>query len=155
MGIEFTGFDELQANIRQIGPRAERAVTRQIKAEAYKIRDLARKFAPIDEGPLEASIKMDESDGGRDALGRFRRKSYTVYVDTEMRGSNGAYIGEYAYIMHEHLTPYGAFKLGPKSMAKQQGQAEMVGGRYLERAVDQVSEGIMNRLIEVSRGEFG
>jgi hypothetical protein len=154
MGIEFGGFEELQANIRQIGPRAERAVTRQMRFEAYRMRDLARKFAPIDEGPLEEAIEVKEEGGGRDSRGRFARVSYTVYVDTDAYGSHGAFVGEYAYIMHEHLAPYGSYKLGKRSREKQSGQSEMVGGRYLERAAAEVSDGIMNRLIEVTRREL-
>lgn len=154
MGIEYSGFDELQANLRQIGPRAERAVTRQMRAEAYRIADLAKRFAPIDEGPLEDSIKVLQENGGRDARGRFTRASFSVYVDVYEQGSHGAMIADYAYRMHEHLTPYGPLKLGKQSRAKQAGQSEMVGGRYLERAVEEVSDGLMNRLIQVSRGSL-
>lgn len=154
MGIEYGGFDELQANLRQIGPRAERAVTRQMRAETYRIAELAKRFAPIDEGPLEDAIQVMEEGGARDDRGRFTRKSFTVYVDVDQQGSHNAMIGEYAYRMHEHLTPYGPLKLGKNSRAKQAGQSEMVGGRYLERAVQEVSDGLMNRLIEVSRKGF-
>jgi hypothetical protein len=56
--------------------------------------------------------------------------------------------------MHENLTPYGPLNLGKNSRAKQAGQSEMVGGRFLERAADQISDGIMNRLIEVTRQYF-
>lgn len=151
MGIEYSGFDELRTNLQQIGPRAERAVTRQMKAEAYRIADLAKRFAPVDEGPLEDSIQVMQEGGGRDDRGRFARTSFTVYVDTDQQGSHGALIADYAYRMHEHLTPYGPLKLGKRSQAKQVGQSEMVGGRYLERAVQEVSDGLMNRLIEVTR----
>ena len=152
MGIEVTGIEELAVMLQQTGAKAQKGVSEQMKREAIKIRDLARKFAPVDYGNLEDAIQLGEDGGERDDFsGRFTRKSYTVFIDMEHPAEEGKVVGDYAYLMHEHLMPYGPFKLGEHSLAKQAGQTEMVGGMYLDRAVDQVTEGMMRRLIDVAR----
>ena len=151
MSIEVTGIDTLEYLIQQAGARAQTGVAAQMKKEAEKIRDLARKFAPLDEGNLEDAIEMSENSGGRNQYGQFMRKSYSVFVNMNHPAPRGKTVGDYAYIMHEHLAPYGPLNLGEKSRAKQSGQSEMVGGLYMDRAIDQVMKGMMGRLSEVAR----
>lgn len=152
MSLKYEGTDTLQFLIQQLGEKAAVGVAAQMEKEAIAISDLARKFAPLDHGNLEAAIKVQTLGGGRNARGQFERKAYSVFVDGNMKAYDGRPISRYAYLMHEHLTPYGPYELGKNSVAKQEGQSEMVGGMYLERAAAQISEGIMNRLIEVARG---
>jgi hypothetical protein len=154
--MQLEGADELSILIRNAGIKAEKGVFEQMRREAVKIQELARKFAPIDHGPLEDSIKVSTEGGGRDDMGRFVRKALSVYIDPDDEAHDGRNVGQYAYVMHELLLPFGAggFKLGKKSQQKQMGQSEIVGGRFLERAAEEVSRGLMNRLIEVARREF-
>jgi hypothetical protein len=154
MGIEITGIDDLLVKLDQTGDRTQKGVAAQMKKEAEAVRDLARKFAPVDEGYLEDAIEVEQVGGGRDSLGRFTRNSYAVFVDLTKMADDGKLVGEYAYLMHEHLTPYGPLNLGPRSRAKQQGQSEIVGGMYLARAIDQVSQDMMRRLVDVTRSEL-
>jgi hypothetical protein len=151
MSIEVTGIDTLEYLIQQAGARAQKGVADQMKKEAIAIRDLARKFAPLDHGNLEAAINVSENSGGRNEYGQFMRKSYTVFVDMTHSAPNNKTVGDYAYIMHEHLAPYGPYNLGPLSQAKQSRQSEMVGGLYMDRAVDQVMKGMIGRLSDVAR----
>lgn len=154
MGMEVEGVETLQFLLTQLGEKATDGVVAQMRKEAFAMRDLARKFAPLDHGNLEEAIKVQTLGGERGPNGRFTRKSFSVFVDMNMKGYDGRPISEYAYLMHEHLTPYGPYNLGKNSQAKQEGQREMVGGMYLERAAVEISEGVMNRLIEVARGYF-
>lgn len=151
MGVKVEGIDELAYLIRQSGDKAAHGVVEQMRKEAKKMRDLARKMAPVDEHNLEKAIKMRELGGNRDRRGRFTRKSFEVFIDETAPGTRAESVGEYAYLMHEYLTPFGPYKLGPKSRQKQAGQTEMVGGAFLERAVDEVSQDMMDRLIDVAR----
>lgn len=155
MSIEVFGLDALETMIRQGGARAQHGVVDQMRKEAENMRDLAKKFAPIDEGNLEDAIEMEERGGGRDDMGRFARKSFVVKVNLRHAAPHGKTVGDYAYLMHEHLTPYGPLNLGPLSQAKQEGQSEMVGGMYMERAVDQVTLNMMKRLIDAARVNLG
>jgi hypothetical protein len=153
MGMQLEGAEELMVMLRQLGPKATDGIFEQMKAEAKTIQNLARSYAPIDHGNLEDAIKVEVLSGGRDARGRFMRKALSVFIDMEAEGYNGEPMSQYAYIMHEHLTPYGPLNLGEKSAAKNAGSGR-VGGRFLERAADEVSAGVMNRLIDVAKTYF-
>lgn len=153
MAIRLEGADELAVMLRQIGPKATDGIFEQMKIEARSIQNLARSYAPLDHGNLEDAIKMEVLGGGRDARGRFVRKALSVFIDMEARGYAGEPMSQYAYLMHEHLTPYGPLKLGEKSAAKDGGRG-IVGGRFLERASEEVSAGIMSRLIDVAKTYF-
>lgn len=152
MGLQITGVEELLLRLQ----RAEREVLKgavdQMREEAKGIRDLARKMAPVDEGDLEKAIKYEEQRG-RDARGRFAATTFLIGVDSTVvanspnREGQKIKVGDYAYIMHEHLTPYGRYNLGPKSQAKQSGQQEMVGGKFLERAAAEKEQGLVNRML--------
>lgn len=153
MSIKVYGVEELMASIEQGGERAARGVVEEMRKIALEIRDKAREYAPIDKGDLEKSIKVRDTGGGRDYFGRFSRKSVEVFVDQEMPSSDGSRhtVADYAYEMHEYLTPYGALQLGPKSRAKQAFTNGVVGGGFLERAVEEMQDGMMERLVRRSR----
>jgi hypothetical protein len=152
MGLEVEGIEELAFLIEQVGEKAKDGVVEQMRKEAFAMRDLARKMAPMDHGNLEEAIKVETTGGGRNSLGQFTRKSFTVYVDMNMPSYDGRGIARYAYIMHEQLYPAGPLNLGENSILKQLGQPDaMVGGLYMTRAADQISEGLMNRLIQVAQ----
>lgn len=159
MSVQVTGADELKYLLRQAGERAVKGAFDQMRKEAKRIESLAKQMAPVDEGDLEDAIQMVETGGGRDNLGRFSRKSITIEVD--MNASAGVdsqgrprTVGAYAYTMHEHLTPYGEFRLGKKSRAKQASQSVMVGGKYLERAMEEVMPGLIERVVKHVREEL-
>ena len=153
MGIVIKGTEELKFLLEQAGTTAMAGVLDQMRKEAKAIRDLAREMAPIDHGNLEEAIVTKDEGGGRGAGGRFQRKSIAVMINMELSVPErpGKTVGDYAWEMHEHLSPFGPLKLGEYSEAKQQGQQVMVGGKFLERAADQVSKDMMKRLVGVLR----
>jgi hypothetical protein len=155
MGMTLEGADEAMALLYQTGHRVTRGVVGQMRSEAEAIQKLAKKYAPLDHGNLEDAIKVKTLGGGRDELGRFMRKSFEVSIDMNATGHLGESISKYAYEMHELLLPYGAggFNLGKLSRQKDAGRG-VVGGRFLERAVSEVSNGTMNRLIQVAASYF-
>jgi hypothetical protein len=137
--------------LQQMGEKVTRGVFAQMKVEAEKVAQKAREFAPVDHGNLEQAIKVREAGGGRNELGQFARKSVEVYVDGEMPVPErpGKTVGDYAYEMHEHLTPAGPLQLGPKSEAKNAGSGQ-VGGKYMERAGDAVAAEILASLTDAA-----
>lgn len=159
MSVEVYGVEELKYLLKQAGLKAVKGAFDQMRREAKKIETLAKQMAPVDEGDLEDAIQMVETGGGRDEFGRFARKSITIEVDMDASAGVDSQgrprtVGAYAYTMHEHLAPYGRFNLGPRSRAKQDGQNVMVGGKYLERAMDEVMPGMMDRIVRHVREEL-
>jgi hypothetical protein len=158
MAVDVEGVEELLFLLKQGGEKAVRGAYQQMVQEGTQIRDLARKMAPVDEGDLESAIKIRSVGGGRNSKGQFAKKEIEIYVDDAQPTSDGkGTVGEYAYIMHEHLAPYGVYKLGIRSQEKQLANPDvMVGGKFLERAVDEIGQGLLNRVIEaVTKGLNG
>ncbi|MFT4064274.1 HK97 gp10 family phage protein [Paraburkholderia sp.] len=152
MSVKIEGTVNLGALLQQVGEKAVRGVFAQMKVEAQALAEKARENAPVDHGDLETAIKVRETGGGRNELGQFARKSVEVYVDGSLpahdsdgRDRPGKTVGDYAYEMHEHLIPAGPLQLGPKSQQKDGGSGK-VGGKYLERARDEIEQGIEGRL---------
>lgn len=130
-----------EARLNQIGDRAVKGMSDRMRKTAIRIRDLAREYAPVKSGLLEKSIDYVTI---RDGKGR---NAYVVYIDLDaMRtGKRQGRLGDYAWIMHSQLRPYGnkgkPFKLGPGSIAKAAG-GRKVGGRFLTRAVKEATKNL-------------
>lgn len=152
MPVTISGMVEAEVMIGRMDMTTKKRVSKVLYAKAVEIQLLAQKMAPRDHGFLEAAIKVfPENLGGpapRNELGQFVRKEFYVYVDMEMSVPDrpGKLIGDYAYIMHEHLEPIGPMRLGEESRAKQAGQNEQVGGAYLTRAMEQVTGNLLEEL---------
>jgi hypothetical protein len=123
-----------EARLNQIGERAIRGMSERMRHTAVKIRDLAREYAPYKTGLLEKSIDYMTIRDGRN------RNAYIVFIDLDAArlGTREGQLGDYAWIMHGSLRPYGnkgkPLHLGPGSVAKAAG-GRKVGGRFLTRAV--------------------
>lgn len=145
MGIKVSGVDALIAQLSQIGQKAERGVADELRDGAKEIAELARMYAPVDEGNLEEAIKHEEDRTGVNG----RIQTY-VYVDGSMKGSNGNRVEDYAMEMHESPN----YNLGPLSEAKQNRTGQVVGYKYLERAVDKLRPQITKRVADRIRKEL-
>jgi hypothetical protein len=136
MPVEVIGLENLSLLIEQVGERAVKGAIVAMRAEAEKVAEKAREYAPLDHGNLEKAIKVRDTGGGRTAGGQFARKSVEIYVDGEMPVPErpGKTVADYAYEVHEHMEPAGGpMKRGPLSEQKDGGR-NVVGGGYLTRA---------------------
>jgi len=61
----------------------------------------------------------------------------------------GKKVGDYAYFIHEHLTPAGSWQLGEESEAKQSGQQEQVGGGFMDRAAEEVERTLNQAMLDI------
>ena len=155
MGLRIEGEISVQQMLLRLDAEGSRRVVWRLYQHALKVRDLARKFAPVDLGNLEEAIKVrpERFVAARDAFGRFARQEIEVYVDESMpvpHGKNKT-VGDYAYEIHEHLYPYGSWKLGKNSQAKQATQNEVVGGGFLERAAEEIEAQLDEVLLDIFR----
>lgn len=148
MPITVSGMIDTEMMLARVDMNTRKRVTSKMYAKAQAIRLLAIRMAPIDKGNLEEAIKVRPETPGRvrNEAGQFERQEIEVYIDMNMpiAGRKGKTIGDYAYEMHEHLTPYGPLKLGPKSEAKNSGV--QVGGGFLTRAMEELAEDIIGEL---------
>lgn len=148
----------LAVRLNQEGERALKNGARAVRAEAQDVAELAQAYAPIDDADLEKAIKVYPPVGMPADLDENRRARAFVYVDSSApaNGAPGKTVGDYAYLMHEFLRPYGGsgapnekgyYDLGPKSVAK----GGKVGGRFLLRAVKERMAGMTARIIKLVR----
>ena len=126
---------QLEANVRQVAERAVKGMHLKAKRRALKVRDLARDYAPVKSGLLERNIEMATyKEAGRN--------TYTVYIDLDAaRYSGNGELGDYVWLMEEELRPYGSgkYNLGIGSLLKKAATGKRVGGRFLRRAVQELS----------------
>lgn len=151
MPVRVAGIMETEIMLAQVSETTKRRAVKKLHEKAVEIANLARKYAPIDEGNLEKAIKVFPETIGeraRNEAGKFVRQEVFVYVDLDMPVPErpGETVGKYAYTMHEHLTPFGPLNLGERSAEKQSGQREMVGGKYLERAMNEIGDSVLGEV---------
>jgi hypothetical protein len=160
VGVKVIGTLGVEEMLMVMETTAKKRVVRKLWEAGEKLRQIAVKMAPVDEGNLEAAIKIrpDAPDQRmRDAAGRFLRTEIEVYIDMAMDVPKrpGKTVGDYAYVIHEHLSPMGSMNLGEESILKQLRTPEFeVGGGFLTRAADKVEEGLDAALNEALAGLF-
>lgn len=126
MGLEILGVKSTLVKLRRTERTTTKQLLRHMRESARDIRDLARDYAPVDEGNLEEAIEVVESKEG--FFGHNR--------NIELVGVNPAKLGEgytkykerYDVLMHE-----GVYDLGPRSQ-KKAATGKDVGPKYLTRA---------------------
>lgn len=127
MGIKISmDTESIIQTMRGVGRDATDAAFAVLKDEGREIRDLAREYAPIDEGDLEAAIIMQSQKS---------ENQVHVGIDPSAVDKRGVPINSYGAAMHELLAPFGAglYNLGKRSSAKDAGRGK-VGGKFLTRA---------------------
>ena len=153
MGLEVTGVRSVEEMLISLDSKGKKRVVSALYKAAQDTMRLARAMAPVDEGNLEKAIKISPTELGRirDEYGRFARTEIEVYIDMNMPIPErpGKTVGDYAYEIHEQLTPYGFMQLGPKSQSKQARSGIEVGGGFLDRAAAEIEKGLDQRLRNV------
>lgn len=122
------GADEVRASLYSMAEITRAGAEAALLETAADIQQGAIARAPVDDGDLEAAIKLTTSGLGTPEV------EAVIYVDTSA--------APHAFRLHENvLNPaVQPWKLGPKSEAKNGGKAphagEGVGWKYLERSFD-------------------
>lgn len=146
MGIKVSGVENLLLQLSQTGEKAIRGVSNEIQKGAKKIQYRAIQYAPVDEGNLENAIKTEFDRSGVNG-----RLQAFVYVDPNEDAGDGRTVGDYALAVHEGVAPFGSGgwgRIGKRSQIKDGGRGE-VGGKFLERAAEDMAEEIAQDLQKV------
>ncbi|MPQ56302.1 hypothetical protein [Duganella sp. FT27W] len=157
MPLTYKGIMETGQMLVRVDTTAKRRVKSALVQKAREIQAKAVRMAPRDVSNLEKAIKVrGEGSMLRDDAGRFTRAEVEIYIDETVPVPErpGKMVGDYAYEIHTHLTPAGTMQLGPKSRAKQDGQTEVVGGGFMERAVAEIDGAIDAALAEALASIF-
>lgn len=138
----------LTLNISQAGERVVRGISDVMKVEGQRIQTLAIAFAPVDDGFLRDAIRVESDRSGKNG-----RTVVRVFVDMSAPAANGKTVGDYALLVHEHLTPYG----DGAAYIQPWGHGGLVpgharsggGGKFLERAIDERMGPLMDHVYEL------
>jgi len=137
--MKVIGAEQLQAVLRNIGKKVPENARKVMHRGADKIVERAKLFAPHDTGALEDSIHKEVSYesafGGR------------LAIDVIAGGFvDGVNVDDYASEVHEN---YDTKNEGPGTIAKQNEHPDvLVGGKFLERAVDEQEPKLQANMIE-------
>ncbi|MFP5214189.1 MAG: HK97-gp10 family putative phage morphogenesis protein [Acidobacteriota bacterium] len=112
----------LALKVKGLEEEVQRAARNGVSKASDHLREASARRAPVDEGNLESSIQsgLDEDD-----------EEIRGWVAVPM----GSPAADYALAMHE-----GDYELGERSRAKQAGQSETVGRKFIERAMGEERE---------------
>lgn len=133
MPLRVKGTEAAISSLAATHRRMTEEATAAMLAGAKEIQALAREFAPVDEGDLEAAISIGDVEQGPS------NSSITVFVADE--SPSGRAVDQYATRMHE-----GSYKLGPLSAEKQARTGKLVGPKFLARAAAQLFPSIKQRI---------
>lgn len=159
MPVTVEGAINTEEMLLRLDTTAKKRVTFALSKRALMLQAMAIKMAPVDEHNLEKAIKTRGTDSmrARDDSGRFQKRQIEVYIDLDMEvidphRNKPATVGQYAYEIHEHLHPAGTKELGIKSQLKQATSDVVVGGGFLDRAVEAVIDSSFDEeLVEILR----
>ncbi len=159
MAFDAEGFDQLKLILKRAADLPSE-MNGELKVMAKKTQELAIHMAPIEYGDLKDAIKIQEV-AGQGAGGRFAKglRNFVVYVDNNHPVSderqirnNIETVGEYAWFVHEYMgwgSHSGApledgrsFMPSEKSVAEGERYGVEAGGRFLERAGDEIADRI-------------
>jgi len=140
MGGRITGVDSVLAGLERISGRATRAARRTEAKYGELIAETARKMAPRKTGRLEREIKHERVSAGGN------RRMSVIGVDLDAV--------PYALFMHEGWEGHPNYQLGPESLRKAQAVGEVVGRKFLQRALDRHAEDFLRDMERAVSGEL-
>jgi hypothetical protein len=132
MGVVIDGAQKLIKTLAILGGDVHLAGRNAMRRGIVKIQTRAQEYAPREYGPLEESIKIQESNPSR---GQWTE---TVYVDESQpapdrqRKSGPVTVGQYAKFAHDNIP--GGIGKGAESIAKARSNGRRVGPRFMARA---------------------
>jgi hypothetical protein len=141
-GVKITGLPEVVATLERTGDKMHRSIRDIVAQGAENIRKTAFDMAPIRTGDLENSIQIRKDDAGGG------RVMHTVYINEaswDHRHQSDYYIRVHEGIAGKGFGPanYGDTPLGH---AKSEATGEVVGPKYLYRALNRWKPSIAKRV---------
>lgn len=137
--------DQLANELERSTTVSRRESKRVMRAGAKEVLEASRQMAPIDDGELEAAHELQ--------VVRLNKDDITIEI-TVGGVVNDVNVDNYAWIQHERLEPFGDLRLGPRSRQKDMSNPpnRRVGGKFLERAIEEIEPEIVAALAKVLPG---
>ena len=146
MSVKVTGITSTKAELKRTVERTSDAERKLVRTYSDKIKVLAGKFAPVDEGFLENAIDTEENK----TVGQRGRLSFQVGVNTDKLGPNFTQRG-FPYHIQMHEDPENNAGNGPQSREKAARLGVNVGSKYMTRALDFYRDEIETKARELAK----
>lgn len=148
MGLRWVGLtaEQMREYFLESISRTRRESKKIMRKGAEEILKASKQMAPVDDGQLEEAHEISIIRLNKDDM------MLEIGVGGWVDGIN---VDRYAAVQHERLYPYGDLKLGPRSRAKDamNPSNRRVGGKFLERAVDELEPEITEQLKNALPGD--
>ena len=111
---------------------------------AQEVQQTARNMAPIQYGGLKQAIQVRRTAATQKGVKGFvkGKSSFQIYINpmTPAPGHKEGVVGGYAWLVHEHMGWAGmaasaAYEFMPSAKSVAAGNGEVVGGKFLDRAM--------------------
>lgn len=152
--------------IREVKLKLERlkrlpaALDQELRQIADEVQETARNMAPIEYGGLRKAIQIRRIAAPQKGVKGFQKgkSSFQIFINpnTPAPGHKEGVVGGYAWLVHEHMGWAGMaasatceFMPSAKSVAA--GNGEVVGGKFLDRAMQRHKGKIRGKLTRVTR----
>ena len=147
MGARVKGGDDLQVYMTNVAERSNEKIRRGMRHGAKMIKEGSIERVPVDEHNLEEAHHIVETRGARNRI--------EIAVEVSGQGVNRD-VDDYAMRVHEAYP--GDSNPGSRGEGTNRKQAAKptvyVGGKYLERALDENEDKIMAEIEAAIRGAF-
>ena len=159
MGFESEGISELKMRLQRLAD-VPAIATAELSDCADDLQQKARDMAPIDYGDLKDAIMVNEVGGSaRNAKGQFMKgalREFIVYVKNDrplQHPTNEMHVvGDYAWKVHEYMgwgSNVTTFMPSEKSVIEGEMHGVEAGGKFLERAMNELEPNIHMRLAKI------
>lgn len=161
MSFEIEGIEQIKLKLQRLNDVPQIA-DEELKKCAEDLADKARAMAPVDYGDLKEAIQVARR-GAQGAGGRFVKgiSNYEVLINNRHPVSDPFkqkygtdYVGEYAWYVHEHMgwgSNSADLMPSDKSIAAGAAAGVEAGGKFLERALEDMRDEIGMRLAQAVR----
>lgn len=141
-------WGSLYLQLEKLKQRVPQAGKVHLYNEAQRVKEMAFKMAPHDEGFLERAIQIESfnREGGkgqlRNSKGQFESNTFVIGVDLNAMADDNMRVGDYALDVNDYLPPAvppedeKSWKKGKGTIAKQKSTGIEAGGDYMKRAWD-------------------
>ena len=150
--------ERVRVNLSQEGDRAVKGISDVLRKGAEDIKELARSMAPFRNpgdhgGSTDMDHHLDRAIDVKETTDSNRRLALTVFINGRKLGNDNKKIAQYAFLIHEGLTPYGSgeFKASDGTL----GKGPQAGGKFMERAYKELYKKILSNAVERTRKVFG
>lgn len=159
MGLRDRQVREIKLKLERL-KKLPQVLDQELNQIAHEVQQTARDMAPIQYGGLKQAIQVRRTAAPQKGVKGFQKgkSSFQIYINpmTPAPGHKEGVVGGYAWLVHEHMGWAGmaasaAYEFMPSAESVAAGNGEVVGGKFLDRAMLKHRGKIRGKLTRTTR----